>query len=35
VPFSYAAGEYSRLDNAFLLFNYNSWWVLAMLSVRQ
>ncbi len=25
VPFSYAAGQYQRQDNAFLLFNYNSW----------
>jgi hypothetical protein len=25
VPFSYAAGSYQKLDNAFLIFNYNSW----------
>ncbi len=27
VPFSYATGGYRRQDNAFLIFNYNSWWV--------
>ncbi|EFJ52955.1 hypothetical protein VOLCADRAFT_86476 [Volvox carteri f. nagariensis] len=25
VPFSYAVGDYNNGDNAFLLFNYNSW----------
>ncbi len=25
VPFSYATGGYAQADNAFLLFNYNSW----------
>ncbi|GLI61536.1 hypothetical protein VaNZ11_003916, partial [Volvox africanus] len=27
VPFSYAVGDYNQGDNAFLLFNYNSWGV--------
>ncbi|KAL6765981.1 concanavalin A-like lectin/glucanase domain-containing protein [Haematococcus lacustris] len=30
VPFSYAAGQYEKRDNAFLLFNYNSWGVSVM-----
>ncbi|KXZ56241.1 hypothetical protein GPECTOR_1g21 [Gonium pectorale] len=30
VPFSYAVGEYQDGDNAFLLFNYNSWGVSVM-----
>jgi hypothetical protein len=25
-PFSYAAGDYAVLDNAFDIFNYNEWW---------
>ena len=25
VPFSYAHGKYEKDDNAFLIFNYNSW----------
>eukprot|EP01025_Chloroclados_australasicus_P038522 TRINITY_DN3971_c0_g1_i4.p1 TRINITY_DN3971_c0_g1~~TRINITY_DN3971_c0_g1_i4.p1 ORF type:complete len:634 (+),score=46.13 TRINITY_DN3971_c0_g1_i4:276-2177(+) len=29
-PFSYAAGDYRQSDNAFLLFNYNSWGVSVM-----
>lgn len=30
VPFSYAAGQYQDRDNAFLLFNYNSWLVFPL-----
>ncbi|KAG1674619.1 hypothetical protein FOA52_001868 [Chlamydomonas sp. UWO 241] len=30
VPFSYAVGDYRAFDNAFLLFNYNSWGVAVM-----
>eukprot|EP01023_Acetabularia_acetabulum_P045632 TRINITY_DN4636_c0_g1_i1.p1 TRINITY_DN4636_c0_g1~~TRINITY_DN4636_c0_g1_i1.p1 ORF type:complete len:894 (+),score=183.65 TRINITY_DN4636_c0_g1_i1:220-2682(+) len=30
VPFSYAAGNYQNLDNAFLIFNYNDWGVSVM-----
>ncbi|KAF5825635.1 hypothetical protein DUNSADRAFT_7912 [Dunaliella salina] len=30
VPFSYAAGDYAKSDNSFLLFNYNSWGVSVM-----
>ncbi|GLC46629.1 hypothetical protein PLESTM_001898600 [Pleodorina starrii] len=30
VPFSYAVGDYNNGDNAFLLFNYNSWGVSVM-----
>lgn len=28
VPFSYAHGKYEKEDNSFLVFNYNSWWVI-------
>jgi len=30
VPFSYAHGDYEKLDNAFLIFNYNNWGVSIM-----
>ena len=29
VPFSYAHGKYEKEDNSFLIFNYNSWWVVS------
>jgi len=30
VPFSYAHGDYEKMDNAFLIFNYNNWGVSIM-----
>jgi hypothetical protein len=35
VPFSYAHGEYEKNDNSFLIFNYNSWWVVVASSSMQ